>query len=271
MSGVLPAAGDRPVGALLRHWRVQRRLSQLELSGRADISTRHLSFVENGRATPSRQLLLRLAEQLQVPLRERNQLLLACGYSPEFAETALHTPPMAALRAAVSQVLAGHEPNPALAVDRYWEIVETNAGMALFLDGIPGQLLEPPANCLRVALHPDGLAPRIANLAQWRGRLLRRLRQQVRLTGDGRLAALERELTGYPGGEEPARGAATEQIVASLRLWHNGCLLSFISAVTVFGTPVDVVTGELAIESFFPADPATAQVLRTRAERAVAV
>ena len=267
MSGVLPAAGHRPVGALLRHWRLQRRLSQLELSGRTDISTRHLSFVENGRATPSRQLLLRLAEQLQVPLRERNQLLLASGYSPEFAETALDAPPMAAVRAAVSQLLTGHQPNPALAVDRYWEIVETNAGMALFLDGIPGHLLEPPANCLRVALHPDGLAPRIANLAQWRGRLLHRLREQVRLTGDGRLAALERELTGYPGGEEPVRGTAPEQVVAPLRLWHNGRVLSFFSAVTIFGTPLDVVAAELAIESFFPADAATAEVLRVRADR----
>jgi transcriptional regulator with XRE-family HTH domain len=257
---------QRSVGNLLRHWREQRRLSQLELSGRTEISTRHLSFVENGRSAPSRQLVLRLAEHLQVPLRERNALLLAGGFAPEYPETGIDAPSMSAVRSAVRQVLAGHEPNPALAVDRYWTVVDLNAATGLLLEGVAPYLLEPPVNCLRLALHPDGVAPRVANLAEWRGRLLARLRLQVHATGDATLRELVDELSGYPGGEA-ARIPDPGLVVAPLQLWHEGAVLRFFSAATIFGTPIDVTSSELAIESFFPADEHTAAVLRERAAR----
>src|SRR5688500_12105032 len=181
---------QRPVGELLRQWREHRRLSQLELALEADVSTRHLSFVETGRSAPSRDMVLHLAEQLDVPLRERNHLLLAAGYAPVYPETALDSPPMTAVREAVGQLLSGHEPYPAVVVDRRWNLVDANAGLALFTDGLPRELLAPPTNALRVSLHPDGLAPRIANLGEWRAHLLGRLRRQVARTADPELAAL---------------------------------------------------------------------------------
>jgi transcriptional regulator with XRE-family HTH domain len=257
--------GDRqPVGALLRKWREHRRLSQLELAIQADISTRHLSFVETGRSAPSRDMVLHLAEELELPLRERNRLLLAAGYAPVYPETALDAPAMAAVRTAVRQLLAAQEPFPAAAVDHRWNLVEANATTRLFLAGVEPALLGPPANVLRISLHPDGMAGRIANLGEWRAHLLGRLRRQVALTADPDLAALYEELRGYPCDqpepeiELPGPG----DVVVPLRICHEGTELAFLSTVATFGTPLDITVAELSIESFFPADEATAAVLR---------
>jgi transcriptional regulator with XRE-family HTH domain len=254
----------RPVGELLRGWRERRRLSQMDLALEAAISTRHLSFVETGRSAPSRDMVLRLAEHLELPLRERNRLLLAAGYAPVYSHAELDAPELAEVRAAVRQVLGGHEPFPAAAVDRAWNIVEANAGIALVTDGVAPELLAPPANAMRLALHPDGLAPRIANLGDWRAHLLARLRRQVALSADPELVALLDEVSAYPcddpepDPEMPGLG----DVVTPLRLRHGDGELAFFSTVTVFGTPLDVTVAELAIESFFPADAATAAALR---------
>jgi len=254
---------QQPVGALMRQWRERRRLSQLDLALAAEISTRHLSFVKTGRSTPSRAMVLHLAEQLDVPLRERNGLLLAAGYAPVYAETALDAPPMAAVRAAVRQVLTGHEPYPAVVVDRAWTLVDANAGLALLTEGVAPALLAPPANALRVSLHPHGMAPRIVNLGAWRAHLLGRLRRQVAHTADPALGQLYDELRAYPC-DQPApevEAPGPGDIVVPLRLRHGGRDLAFFSTVATFGTPLDVTVAELAIEAFFPADPATAAVL----------
>ncbi|MEV6279833.1 helix-turn-helix transcriptional regulator [Nocardia sp. NPDC051832] len=248
-------------GDLLRHWRLERRLSQLELAGRADTSARHLSFVETGRATPSRAMLANLCEHLQIPLRERNRLLLAAGYAPAFAEPTLDTPEMAPVRAAVRQILEGHQPYPALAIDQSWNMVDANAGVALLLAGIDPALLTPPVNALRLSLHPDGLAGRILNLPEWRGHLFARLTRQIEGTGSAELAALHTELRAYPGGETDLVLPEPDQVVVPLRLRHDGRDLSFLSVTTVFGTPMNVTVAELAIESFFPADAATRAAL----------
>lgn len=251
-----------PVGEQLRAWRQRRRLSQLDLACEAGISTRHLSFVETGRARPGRDMLLHLAERLEVPLRARNGLLLAAGYAPFFAERPLQDPALAAARSAVTQVLKGHEPNPALALDRHWTLLEANAAVALLLAGVAPALLQPPVNALRLSLHPEGLAPRIANLAEWRAHLLERLRRQSEATADPVLAALLEELSAYPG-PAAAPPAETESVVVPLRLRTDAGELSFISTTTLFGTPRDVTLSELAIESFFPADATTAAALRS--------
>lgn len=257
----------QPAGRLLRRWREQRRLSQLDLSNEAGVSTRHLSFVETGRSQPSREMVLRLAERLNIPLRERNRLLLAAGYAPAYAETALDAPQMTAVRAAVSQVLRGHEPYPAVVVDRRWNLLAANASLTVLTDLVAPRLLEPPANVLRASLHPDGLAPHIVNLGEWRGHLLSRLRHQVELTGDPELTDLVTELSRYgdgpsgAGAERPGPGA----IVLPLRLRHDGDELAFFSTVATFGTPLDITLSELSIESFYPADEHTATVLRRRA------
>src|SRR5215213_10129179 len=189
---------QRPVGELLRQWRERRRRSQLDLALDAEVSTRHLSFVETGRSAPSREMVLRLAEQLELPLRERNRLLLAAGYAPVYSESSLDADQMTAVRAALRQVLAGHEPYPALVVDRSWNLVEANRSIALFTAGLPPELLAPPTNVLRASLHPDGMARRIVNLGEWRAHLLGRLRRQVAVTGDAALAELYAELRAYP-------------------------------------------------------------------------
>lgn len=252
----------RPVGDQLRDWRQRRRLSQLDLALDADISTRHLSFVETGRSTPSRELLLHLADQLGVPLRERNAMLLAAGYAPAFAERALDDPALGAARAAIDLLLKAHEPFPALAVDRHWNLVAANAAIGPFLDGVAAELLTPPVNVLRLSLHPDGLARRILNIAEWRTHILDRLRQQVTATGDPALEALHAELCGYPGPASPMTHDFGG-IVVPLRLRTPAGDLSFFGTITVFGTPVDITLSELAIEAFFPADEATARALRS--------
>jgi transcriptional regulator with XRE-family HTH domain len=254
------------VGHLIREWRQRRRLSQLDLACEGDISTRHLSFVETGRSTPSREMVLHLAEMLDVPLRERNRLLIAAGYAPLFPERALDDPALDAAREAVQLVLRGHEPYPAIAVDRHWTLVAANGALGPLLSGIAPALLQPPVNVLRLALHPNGLAPRIANLPQWHAHLIARIRRLVETTGDPDLAALLAELAAYPsvnaldglsrGGRDYAG------MVVPLELVTDAGVLAFFSTMTVFGTPLDVTLSELAIEAFFPADGETAERLR---------
>ena len=262
----------RPVGDLLRGWRSRRRMSQLDLACEADISTRHLSFVETGRAQPSRDMILHLAERLEVPLRERNTLLVAAGYAPVFPERTLADPALSAARRAVDLVLSGHEPFPALAIDRHWTLVASNNAVGPLLAGAEPALLRPPVNVLRLSLHPSGLAPRIANLRQWRTHLLARLQHQIDVTADAVLLELMHELRDYP---VPGCDAASEDasegeyagIVVPLQLNTDAGLLAFFSTTTVFGTPVEITLSELAIESFFPADAKTSAVLGRMAVR----
>src|SRR5215218_8915539 len=256
-------AGTPRVGPLLRDWRHRRRLSQLDLALEAGVSTRHLSFIETGRARPSADMVVHLAEQLEVPLRDRNQLLLAAGYAPAYGQRDLDAPEMGPVRAALERVLDGHAPNPALVIDRHWGLVAANDGVTPLLAGAAAHLLEPPVNVLRLSLHPEGLAPRIANLAEWRAHLLDRLGREAVASGDPALAALHEELAAYPC-DEPAYSPDLEAgaIAVPLRLRHEGGELSFISTVTTFGTALDVTVAELSIESFFPADEATAAFLR---------
>lgn len=254
----------RPVGVLLRQWRERRHLSQLELSIRAEISTRHLSFVETGRSAPSRDMVLQLTDRLDVPLRERNRLLLAAGFAPVYSETSLEHPQMEAIRAAVRQLLAGHEPYPAVVVDRVWNLVEANSSLALFTGLVAPHLLEPPANVLRASLHPQGLAPHIVNLGEWRGHLLHRVRRIIEVTGDPEISALAGELEAYPCAEPVPQAdlPGPGEIMVPLRLRFEGGELSFFSMIATFGTPLDVTLSELAIESFFPADRATTKLLQ---------
>jgi len=252
----------RPVGEQLRDWRQRRHLSQLDLAGLADISSRHLSFMETGRSLPSRAMLLRLSDRLDVPLRERNQLFVAAGFAPVYGERRLDDPALQDARRAIDMVLRGHEPYPALAIDRHWRMQAANRAVAPFLQGVAPELLEPPVNVLRLSLHPEGVAPRIVNLGEWRAHLLQRLRQQVEATGDPVLEALLQELLTYPAPEHEETPSPTAFVVP-MRLRTEVGELSFLSTTTVFGTPVEVTLSELAIESFFPADAKTAKVLRT--------
>ena len=255
------------VGGLLRTWRERRRLSQLELAGAADISARHMSFLETGRSVPSRGMLLRLAERLEIPLRERNALLLSAGYAPMYAERRLDHPVLEQARRAVELVIAGHEPYPALAVDRYWTLVSANAAVGVLLAGIEPRLLEPPVNVLRLGMHPEGLAPRIVNYVQWREHILARLRQQIAATADPILVEMLSELESYPqgttGSSPPSASDSTDYggVVVPFTLRTDHGLLSFFSTTTVFGTPLDITLAELAIESFFPADTQTSDAL----------
>jgi transcriptional regulator with XRE-family HTH domain len=261
---------SRTVGDLLREWRQRRRMSQLLLATEADISTRHLSFVESGRALPSREMVMHLAERLDVPLRARNALLIAAGYAPLFRERPLSDPQLAAAREAVELVLKGHEPYPALAIDRHWTIVATNNALAPLLSGASPELLKPPVNALRLSLHPHGIAASIVNWHAWREHVLARLQRQIEVSGDDMLSALRDELAAYPTPPDASPAdpddAAPNQIAVPLRLRTPIGVLSFFSTTTVFGTPIDVTLSELAIEAFFPADQQTAVALREFAE-----
>jgi transcriptional regulator with XRE-family HTH domain len=261
----------QPVGDLLREWRQRRRMSQLDLASEAEISTRHLSFLETGRALPSRDMVLHLAEQLEVPLRERNILLVAAGFAPVFAERSLQDPALQAARKAVDLVLAGHEPYPALAVNRHWTLIAANSAVGRLIGGTDPALLQPPVNVLRLSLHPQGLAPRIANLPEWRAHLLARLRRQVEVSADPVLASLMRELAAYPtpsGSGRPPTGREFAGVLVPVQFTTEQGILSFFSTTTVFGTPLDITLSELALEAFFPADAATADALRRVAEPA---
>jgi len=243
-------------------------MSQLDLALEAGVSARHVSFVETGRSRPSAEMVLQLAEQLDVPLRDRNQLLLAAGYAPVYGRRGLDEPEMGPVREALEQVLAGHEPFPAVVVDRHWGMVAGNRAVALLTDGVAAHLLEPPVNVLRASLHPEGVAPRIVNLAEWRAHLLERLGRQAVTTGDPALAALHEELAAYPGGgPAPPHDPSAAEIAVPLRLRApGGGELAFISTITTFGTATDITVAELAIESFFPADAATAEAVRAFVE-----
>ena len=264
--GIVRRMNAQPaVGQLLREWRQRRRLSQLDFAVEAEISSKHLSFLETGRSQPSREMLLRLAEILDVPLRERNAMLIAAGFAPMFSERRLDDPALHAAKEAVDLVLKGHEPYPALAVDRHWHMIAANAAVQPLLAGIDAHMLRPPLNVLRLSLHPEGLAPRIVNLPQWRAHLIARLRRQIDVSGDAVLAKLLDELLTYPA---PANTrevySETNAVVVPFQLAMNGVVLSFISTTTVFGTPIDVTLSELALEAFFPADEKTAEILRAQ-------
>jgi transcriptional regulator with XRE-family HTH domain len=260
-----PHQVPQPFGDHLRHWRQHRRLSQLALAQEADISTRHLSFVETGRSAPSREMVLRLAERLAIPLRERNTLLVAAGYAPMYRERPLDDPALASARQAVELLLKSHEPFPALALDRHWNLVAANRMVSHLIAGADASLLQPPVNVLRLSLHPLGLAPNIVNLVQWRKHLFERLRQQIAATADPTLAALLAELQAHPVPE----GAGDAQldgehlgVLMPFQFCSDYGLLSFISTTTIFGTPVDVTLQELVLETFFPADALTSEILR---------
>jgi len=260
-------SAPRGVGVLLRGWRQRRRLSQLDLAVEADVSARHLSFVETGRSRPSRELLLHLAEHLDVPLRERNAWLLAAGFAPLYQETALDTDRMEPVREALDKILTGHEPFPAVIVDRRWDLVSANRpALAVMGEAASPELLTPPVNALRISLHPDGLAPHIVNLAEYSAHLLTRLHRQVILSGDGELAALYDELQQYPGvvASSTAVDTASLLFVPFVLEAGDGPELSFFSTLATFGTALDITVAELAIESFFPADKATETALRSR-------
>ncbi len=253
------------VGPLLRDWRQRRRLSQLDLAVGAGVSARHVSFVETGRAKPSAEMVMQLAEHLDVPLRDRNALLLAAGYAPAFAQRDLDDPEMGPVRDVLDRLLRGHEPYPAIVVDRHWGLVAANRAVAVLTDGAAPYLLEPPVNVLRLGLHPDGLAPRIRNLGEWRAHLLDRLSRQAVVSGDPALFALHEELAELPGAQSGlAASLEVSEIAVPLLLTADGSELAFISTATSFGTAIEVTVSELAIESFFPADEATARFLRER-------
>ncbi len=253
------------LGDQIRQWRQHRRMSQMALALEAEMSTRHLSFIETGRSQPSREMVLRLAETLDLPLRGRNALLLAAGYAPLHAERPLDDPQLAAARCAIELVLTRHEPYPALAIDRQWTLIAANAAVSRLIGTAAPHLLAPPVNVLRLSLHPEGLAPAIRNLGEWRGHLLERLRRQIAATADPALVALLGELSAYPTREGAGMTDALAGVVVPLHLSTPAGDLAFISATTVFGTPLDVTLDELAIEAFYPADDRTAERLRMAA------
>ncbi|MFF0016602.1 helix-turn-helix domain-containing protein [Streptomyces sp. NPDC005374] len=255
------------VGPLLRSWREQRRLSQLELALRADSSARHISFVETGRSRPSEEVVLRLAEHLDVPVRERNALLLAAGYAPRFSSTPLDDPALDAVREGIERLIQGYEPYPALVFDASYHVVAANRGIMMLLDGVPEFLLRPPLNTMRLTLHPQGLAPRIRNLREWRGHLLDQMRRQIALSRSRSLRELYEEVAAYPvpepEGDGPENREAVPYFALPMRIEHEGRTLSFVSSTSTFNTPMDVTVAELAIETFLPADPATVKYLHS--------
>jgi transcriptional regulator with XRE-family HTH domain len=256
-------AAQLPVGEMLRAWRRRRSLSQLELSLNAGVSSRHLSFLETGRARPSREMVLHLAEELEVPPRERNTLLLAAGFAPLYTERSLQDSEMDLVRGAVDRFLRAHEPYPALVIDRHHDLLASNDALAVLLDGVSRELLQAPANALRIALHPEGMAPRTVNLAEWSAHLMQRLRREMLLTADPSLESLYEELAGYPGVELSAPGGRFEahDIVLPVRLRDGDRELAFFSTLSTFGTAVDLTLAELSIEAFYPANAYTANRL----------
>ncbi len=253
--------GFMKFGELLKEWRGRRRISQLDLAYDTEISPKHLSFIETGRSQPSREMVMRLAEQLEIPLRERNVLLASAGFAPVFQEKKLEDVEMSAVRAAIDVILKGHEPNPAIAIDRRWNLHAMNNAARLLTTMVDAKLLEPPVNVLRFCLHPSGLAQHIVNYFEWQHHLIEHLERQVQVTGDALLSALVAELKEYP----PPRGAVRPRngegfgynVAVPLKLRTPAGELSFMSVTTVFGTPIEITLEELAIESFFPADEAT--------------
>jgi transcriptional regulator with XRE-family HTH domain len=260
----MAVAPTHHAGELLREWRRRRNLSQFELAGRSAVSGRHLSFIETGRSRPSREMILHLAQRLDIPLRDRNRLLLSAGYAPIFGERSLDEAEMTPVREALDRFLSAHDPYPAVVVDRHWSIVAANRGVELLTAGVSPALLELPANALRMSLHPQGMAPRILNLGEWSRNILSRLRRQVEVTGDAALAELCDELAGYPGVVTDAAAGEDElagEILLPLHLRRGAADLTFFSTVTTFGTALDITLAELSIEAFYPGDRETAAVL----------
>jgi transcriptional regulator with XRE-family HTH domain len=254
------------LGELLKMWRSKRRLSQLDLAGLAGVSSRHLSFVETGRSKPSREMVLHLAEHLDVPLRDRNLLLTAAGFAPVYQESPLDAPELASVRQAIEVILANHEPRPAFVIDGVWNLVEANAGISAFLDLISPELLEPPLNVIRASLHPRGLSRFIVNFDEYAAHVIERLNRQLATTSDPGLAALLDEVSDYPEvaraiGDIGALPPPAAVLPMHFRL-PDGTEMRFFSTMTVFGSPLDVTIAELAIESFFPADEVTAARFR---------
>ncbi|MCX5280052.1 helix-turn-helix domain-containing protein [Streptomyces sp. NBC_00198] len=271
-AGSSSAPAESGVGPLLRGWREQRRVSQLELALRAGSSARHISFVETGRSRPSEEMVLRLAEHLDVPVRERNALLLAAGYAPRYPETPLDDPSMDALREGVERLIQGYEPYPALVVDATYDVLAANRGIAMLLEGVPEHLLVPPLNAMRLTLHPEGLAPRIRNLRAWRDHLLAQMDRQIALRRSKPLRALYEEVAAYPVPDADAEPAGDQDPLGAvppfalpMRIEHEGRVLSFISSIATFNTPMDVTVAELAVETFLPTDPATVKYLHALA------
>ncbi|MFE1287865.1 helix-turn-helix domain-containing protein [Streptomyces sp. NPDC058751] len=268
-AAVPTAPADAGVGPLLRGWREQRRVSQLELALRAGSSARHISFIETGRSRPSEEMVLRLAGHLDVPVRERNELLLAAGYAPRYTETPLDDPSMDALREGVERLIQGYEPYPALVVNATYDVLAANRGIALLLDGVTDRLLVPPLNAIRLTLHPEGLAPRIRNLRTWRDHLLAQMDRQIALRRSAPLRALYEEVAAFPvpdrdaGADDDEPPGPTPLFALPMRIEHEGRVLSFISSISTFNTPMDVTVSELAVETFLPADPATGKYLHT--------
>jgi len=246
------------IGELLRQWRHRRQLSQLDLAIAADVSPRHVSLVETGKSRPSAEMVLRLAEQLDVPLRERNALLLAAGFAPRYDERPLGSTALSMARAAVERVLRAHEPYPALAFDRNWDIVMTNRALDPFLAGIAPELLEPPMNLLRLGLDPRGLAGLVVNLGDTRRVFRSRVRRQLAAAPNERLTALYQELLGPDDGGEVAEA----DVVIPMVIRVDGAELRMFSTITTFGTPLDLTLEDLAVESYYPADEATAAYFR---------
>ena len=260
------APADKGVGPLLRAWRERRRVSQLELALRADSSARHISFIETGRSRPSEEMVLRLAEHLDVPVRERNALLLAAGYAPHYPETPLDSPALDALRQGMERLIQCYEPYPALVVDSVYNVVAANRGVMMLMEGVADSLLQPPLNAMRLTLHPDGLAPRIRNLREWRGHLLAQMEREIALHRSAPLRGLYEEVAAYPV-PEPEHGHEPDEPVPyfalPMQIEHDGRTLSFISSISTFNTPMDVTVAELAIETLLPADPATVKYLQS--------
>lgn len=248
-----------PIGRMVRSWRERRRVSQLALAAEAQVSQRHLSFIESGRSSPSREMVTRLANTLDLPMRERNALLLAAGYAPAYRDRPLDDPALEHARAGIERLIKLQEPFPALALDRIWNVVAANAAVPILLAGVDPELLKPPQNAIRMSLHPRGLAPLIVNFGAWRAHLMERLRRQLRLTGEPAIAALIAEAEAYPTrAEQPAR---SDDVAVLLKLRSQMGVLCFLSTVTVFGTAIDITLAELTVESFYPADDATRQAL----------
>lgn len=251
------------VGAQLKSWRERRRLTQMGLSSAAGVSTRHLSFIETGRSKPSKDMIILLSECLEVPLRQRNTLLLAGGHAPAYSESALAETPMSAVSDAINRIVDAHDPYPAVVVDHQWDLIVGNRAVSILTEGSAAFLLEPPVNVLRLSLHPEGMAPRIANLAQWRTHVIARLRREVEVTADAQLGALLEELRTYPSGGEWHEDE-TSSLLVPLRIRAGETELAMFSTTTVFGTPRDVTLAEIAIECFYPSDRETAEFFRAK-------
>lgn len=252
-------------GSLLRQWRQRRRYSQLALALEAEISQRHLSFIESGRSQPSRDMLMHLTDRLDVPLRERNIMLIAAGFAPAYGERALASPELAAARDTIDHVLSGHAPHPAVAVDRSWTLLSANKAIDILTEGASSYLLEGKVNVLRLSLHPDGLASRIINFSEWRSHILLRLERDIEICGDPELITLLEELRSYPFpahvSSTPSTQARHRSIAIPLVIACDEGPLEFLSTTTVFGTAVDVTLADIVIESFFPANAQTANVM----------